>query len=85
MEKIYQYKNNVITTIQKNKRRINAYIRQSKIRRIKVYIILFCMLFTSLNSVFALENENIYYGEYKIQCFKDPYMYIKYNGVMQAN
>lgn len=85
MQKIYEYKNSTAFMLQKNIRRLNAYIRQSKIKRIKVIIMLLCLIVSSFKITYAIENDNIYYGEYKIQCFKDPYMYIKYNGVMQAN
>lgn len=85
MLKVYQYKNVVVETIQRNKRRINAYARQNQIKRIKVYIMLFLIMTLNINSVFAIENTNIYYGDYKILCDKDPYMYIKYDGKMQPN
>ena len=85
MQKIYEYKNSTAFILQKNIRRLNAYIRQSKIKRIKVIIMLLCLIVSSFKITYAIENDDIYYGEYKIQCFKDPYMYIKYNGVMQAN
>jgi TQXA domain-containing protein len=81
MTKIYQYKN----LIQKHKRRIYAYLRQSQIRRIKVYLMLILFLSFNLKSIFAIENSNIYYGDYKIECYKDPYMYITYNEKMQPN
>lgn len=85
MPRIYQYKNTVFQTIQKNKRRLNAYILQSRIRRIKVYIMLSLIIFSNLSNVFAIENENIFYGDYQIYCNKDPYMYIKYDGKMRPN
>lgn len=85
MLKIYQYKNIVVETLQRNKRRINAYARQNQIRRIKVYIMLALILIFSINSVFAIENTNIYYGNYQVYCYKDPNMYIKYNGRPQPN
>lgn len=85
MQKIYEYKSSAIFLFQKKIRRINAYIKQGQIKRIKVIIMLFCLFLSSFKVAFAIENENIYYGAYKIQCYKDPYMYIKYNGVMQVN
>ena len=85
MNKIYEYKNTIFYIIQKNKRRINAYARQNLIRRIKVFIMLILILCTSVQNIFAIENDKICYGDYQIFCKKDPYMYIKYNGKMQPN
>lgn len=84
MVKMYQYKN-TLEIIQKNKRRIFAYIKQNQIRRIKVIIMLALILSCNLNYIFAIENSNIDYGEYNILCFKDPNMYIKYSGRPQPN
>lgn len=85
MLKIYQYKNIVVETIQRNKRRINAYARQNQIRRIKIYIMLTLILALSINPIFAIENSDIYYGNYQVYCYKDPNMYIKYSGRSQPN
>lgn len=85
MLKIYQYKNIVIDTIQRNKRRINAYARQNLIKRIKLYIMIALIFSLNFNNIFAIENSNIHYGDYQIFCKKDPYMYIKYEGKMIPN
>lgn len=85
MLKIYQYKNIVIDTIQRNKRRINAYARQNLIKRIKLYIMIALIFSLNFNNIFAIENSNIQYGDYQIFCKKDPYMYIKYEGKMIPN
>lgn len=84
MVKMYQYKN-TLEVIQKNKRRIFAYIKQNQIRRIKVIIMLALILSCNISSIFAIENSNVSYGEYQILCFKDPNMYIKYSGRPQPN
>ena len=47
MQKIYEYKNSTAFILQKNIRRLNAYIKQSKIKRIKVIIMLLCLIVSS--------------------------------------
>lgn len=84
MTKIYEYKDSVLGIINKKRRRMFAYIRQNQIRRIKA-IIFIIMIVLSGKSVFAIENNNIKYGNYKIDSITDPYMYIKYENVMQPN
>ena len=80
MAKIYEYKDSILGIIHKNKRRIIANIRQNQIKRIKgiILVLIICM-----SNVFAIENTNIQYGEYKLECETYPYMYVTYHSVMQ--
>ena len=80
MAKIYEYKDSILGIIHKNKRRIIASIRQNQIRRIKgiILVLIICM-----SNVFAIENNEIKYGEYKLECETYPYMYVTYHSVMQ--
>ena len=83
--KIYKYRNIMLEKMQKQTRKINALIRQNQIRRIKVIMLICLCVFNSLSSVFAIQNENITYGDYTILCFKDPNKYISYMGKPQTN
>ncbi len=83
--KIYKYKNLMLEKMQKQTRRINAIIRQSQIRRIKVYILVAVILLNSIVPIFAIENKDITYGNYRILCYKDPNRYITYMGIWQTN
>ena len=76
MAKIYEYKDSILGIIHKNKRRIIASIRQNQIRRIKgiILVLIICM-----SNVFAIENNEIKYGEYKLECETYPYMYVTYH------
>ena len=83
--KMYKYKNIMLEKLQKQTRKINALIRQNQIRRIKVIMLVCLCVFNSVSSVFAIQNENITYGDYTILCFKDPNKYISYMGKPQTN
>ncbi len=85
MGKIYKYTNAFIEKIQKNKRKIIAIVNQSQIHRIKVYILLVAMMISMLDSVFAIDNPNIEYGDYRIFCHKDTNMYVMYGKNPQPN
>lgn len=85
MGKIYKYTNVVLDMIQRNNRKINAIIRQNQIHRIKVYIMLLAIIISAFNPIFAIENTEISYGEYRIHCYKDPTMYVKYGTRPQPN
>ena len=67
--KMYKYKNIMLEKLQKQTRKINALIRQNQIRRIKVIMLVCLCVFNSVSSVFAIQNENITYGDYTILCF----------------
>ena len=82
---MYKYKNIMLEKLQKQTRKINALIRQNQIRRIKVIMLVCLCVFNSVSSVFAIQNENITYGDYTILCFKDPNKYISYMGKPQTN
>lgn len=83
--KMYKYKNIMLEKLQKQTRKINALIKQNQIRRIKVIMLVCLCVFNSVSSVFAIQNENITYGDYTILCFKDPNKYISYMGKPQTN
>ena len=83
--KMYKYKNIMLEKLQKQTRKINALIRKNQIRRIKVIMLVCLCVFNSVSSVFAIQNENITYGDYTILCFKDPNKYISYMGKPQTN
>lgn len=83
--RIYKYKSEIFSKIQKYNRKINALIRQNQIRRIKVFVLIFLCTINSFSNVFAIQNESITYGDYTILCFKDPDRYISYMGKPQAN
>lgn len=80
MGKLYKYTNIVLETIQKNNRKINAIIRRSKIHRIKVYIMLFSIVITVSNPLYAIESSNE-----RVFCRIDHNMYITYYGNPQPN
>lgn len=85
MGKIYKYANIILDNVQKIKRKKNAIILRSQIHRIKVYIMLLTILLLAFNSVFAIENTKIEYGDYVIKCNRDPNLYVTYNGIKQVN
>ena len=66
------------------KRNIESY--KNKIRRIKVYVLLM-IVFASplLNTVCAIENSNVEYGDYNIYWYNDPNIYVYYNSNPQPN
>lgn len=84
MTKVYEYKDSMLGLIHKKRRRIFAYIRQNQIKRIKAIILLLAVIISNY-SVFAVENNNINYGKYKITYTQDPFMYVTFQGVMQPN
>lgn len=85
MSKIYKYTNKILEAIQKRNRRINANIRQSQIRRIKVYFMLVMLIISTFSNVFALENRSFEYGKYTVKCYADPNRYVKYMNIPQTN
>jgi len=85
VKKLFNYKDSLLESINKKRRRINAYFRQNSIRRIKALIFIISFSFSTILNVFAIENTNTLKGEYIIKYTKDPFMYIKYNGKMQPN
>ena len=86
MRKLYKYKDSIFENIYKSTRRINAYLRQSKIKRVKVYIILLVLIITTINPVYGIvENTNIEYGNYNILSDIDEFAYVAYNGKQQPN
>lgn len=85
MGRIYKYKNVVLDMIQRNNRKIAAIIRQNQIHRIKIYILLLAICISVFNPLLAIENNDIYYGDYTIHCYIDPNMYVKYGGRPQPN
>ena len=84
MTKVYEYKDSMLGLIHKKRRRIFAYLRQNQIKRIKAILLILVVVFSNC-SIFAVENNNINYGKYKINVAKDPFMYVIFNGVMQPN
>ena len=84
MTKVYEYKDSMLGLIHKKRRRLFAYLRQNQIKRIKAILLILVVVFSNC-SIFAVENNNINYGKYKINVAKDPFMYVIFNGVMQPN
>lgn len=83
--RIYKYKNVMLEKIQKKTRKINAIIKQSQIRRIKIYIFVTLVIFNSITQIYAIENSDITYGDYRVLCYKDPNKYITYMEREQTN
>ena len=65
MTKVYEYKDSMLGLIHKKRRRIFAYFRQNQIKRIKAILLILVVVFSNC-SIFAVENNNINYGKYKI-------------------
>lgn len=85
MSKVYKYKDSIFERIRlenKMTRRLHAYIRQSMIRRIKAIILLTIICFSSLGTLFAVEED---YGKYGISYYIDPQMYVNYWDNPQPN
>lgn len=80
MGKIYKYTNIVLETIQRNNRKINAIIRRSQIRRIKVYIMLLGIIISVINPIYAIDEK-----ECRVFCRIDDKVYVKYAGNPQPN
>ena len=85
MKKVIDYTQTAFYIFQYNTRKINAIIKRSQIHRIKLYIMLFCMLVSYFNNIFAIENNNIPYGQKDIRYNLDEKSYITYNGIRQKN
>lgn len=86
MTRLYKYKDSVFESMYKNTRRICAYFKQSKIKRIKIYIMLVALVLATINPVYAvIENDDINYGNYNILSQIDEFAYASYNGKQQPN
>lgn len=85
MKKVIEYAQTPFYLFWYNKRKISAIIKRSKIRRIKVYIMLMAILLSSLEPIFAIQNDNLPFGDKDIYYRVDDKSYIIYDNIPQKN